>query len=267
MAFIFYAQDVSSMFRDFNERFVSGLALRGTEITNERRGENSVTFDVMYIGEKGTVLIEPSNRDVRATYTVEREKKEVKRGLMGAIAGAGVGGLLGGAVGSILNRDGEGLGDSITGALGGAAAGGAYEAYNGYEESRQERTGFAAVLAETMKEVEEEIHEILVAQEEARQARSEKAKEREREDSEQEDDLRSEIEDVYGDLLALIEEVRFAEADGRDMKRINVRLKRAEELYSEAVSAVDEHNFSGARAKLKAFSGVVAQSQDMLNEE
>ncbi|MDD3406725.1 MAG: hypothetical protein PHP13_01430, partial [Methanomicrobium sp.] len=105
MAFIFYAQDVSSMFRDFNERFVSGLALRGTEITNERRGENSVTFDVMYIGEKGTVLIEPSNRDVRATYTVEREKKEVKRGLMGAIAGAGVGGLLGGAVGSILNRD------------------------------------------------------------------------------------------------------------------------------------------------------------------
>ena len=267
MAFVFYAQDVAAMSRDFTERFVSGLALRGTEITNERRGENTVTYDVQYIGEKGMLLIEPSNRDMKATYTVEREKKEVKRGLMGAIAGAGVGGLLGGAVGSVFNRDGDGLTDSITGALGGAAAGGAHEAYYGYEDSRQERTAFAAVIAETMKDAEEEVHEIMNAQQEAREARSEKTKEREREELEEEESLRSDLEDVYGDLLALEEEVRFAEMDGRDMKKIKVRLTRANELYSEADSAICEHKMSAAKVKLKTLSSVVSQSQDLLNED
>ena len=125
---MFYAQDVAPMYRDFSERFVSGLALRGTEITGEKRGENTLTFDILYMGEDGTVFLEPSNRDIKATYTVTREKKEIKRGLRGAVAGAGLGGVLGGALGSVMNKDGDGIMDSLTGALGGAAAGGAYEA-------------------------------------------------------------------------------------------------------------------------------------------
>ena len=93
---------------------------------------------------------------LKLSYTVERVHKEISKGVMGAIAGAG----LGGVIGNIFRKD-QSPGDAITGALGGAAAGGAYEAYQGWEESKNDRTEFAAVLAETIKEVEDELQYII----------------------------------------------------------------------------------------------------------
>jgi outer membrane lipoprotein SlyB len=128
MAFICYGQGVSSLYRDFVERLMSQLALRGTEITHQNIGDTSSRMDVRHTGEQGQMEITIDPENVRVSYTVDRERKEVQKGIAGAIAGAGLGGLLDGII-----RGDRDVGDVIGGALGGAAAGGAYGAYDGYE--------------------------------------------------------------------------------------------------------------------------------------
>ena len=102
--------------------------------------------------EEGHLDIAVDNENVRVTYNVDRERKEISKGIMGAIAGAGIGGV----VGNILRKN-QSSGDAIAAALEGAASGGAYQAYQGWDESENERTAFAAVLAETIKEVEDKV--------------------------------------------------------------------------------------------------------------
>ena len=152
MAFIYYGQGVSSLYRDFVERLMSQLALRGTEITHQNVGDTVSTMDIRHTGEEGKMEVVIDRENVRVSYTVDRERKEVKKGIAGAIAGAGLGGLLGGII-----RGDRDIGDVI----GGAAAGGAYGAYDGYEASREERTAFAGVLAEAVRDVEDELQAIL----------------------------------------------------------------------------------------------------------
>jgi hypothetical protein len=139
MVFIYYSQGVSSLYRDFTERLMSHLALKGTEITHQVLNASTATMHVKHTDEQGKLDIAVENENVKVTYTVEREHKEISKGVMGAITGAGLGGL----IGNILRKD-QSAGDAITGALGGAAAGGAYGAYQGWEESKNERTEFAA---------------------------------------------------------------------------------------------------------------------------
>ncbi|WP_243668921.1 hypothetical protein [Methanoculleus chikugoensis] len=94
MAFIYYGQGVSSLYRDFVERLMSQLALRGgTEITHQEiGGDASSRMDVRHIGEEGRMEITVDRENVRVSYTVNRERKEVKKGIAGAITGgAGIG--------------------------------------------------------------------------------------------------------------------------------------------------------------------------------
>ncbi|WOF16861.1 hypothetical protein F1737_09255 [Methanoplanus sp. FWC-SCC4] len=196
-------------------------------------------------------------------YTVKREKKEVSRGLMGALAGGGIGGVLGG----ILGREEGSITDAIGGAIGGAAVGGAFEGYRGYEESRENRTAFAALLAEKVSEAQNEIMEIIEAQREAGEALKEKSLERRAIDEEKEQEIRSELEDVLGDLLALKEEIDFLEEDGKNVEKAKSRAQRAERLYSEAESSCSDKDYSSARTKIKASRSMIDGAVDLLSEE
>jgi len=169
MPFIYYGQGVASLYQDFAERLMSHLALKGTEITHQVLNPASAQMDVKHTGETGKLNFAIEGENVKVVYTVDRERKEISKGIMGAVTGAGIGGVLG----SVLRRD-QGVGDAIAGALGGAAAGGAYGVYDGYQESQEQRTNFATVLAETVKEVEDELQNILQGQEQAREATREK---------------------------------------------------------------------------------------------
>ncbi|QYZ79758.1 hypothetical protein E2N92_10120 [Methanofollis formosanus] len=261
MPFIYYGQGVADWYDDFLERLVSHLALEGTEITDEKRNDQTATMGVKRTGEQGTLLVMPSGKDVKVTYTVIREKKEVARGLMGGLVGAGVGSVLGG----ILRRD-DG---SITDALGGAAAGGAYEAYHGYEESREDRTAFAALVAEKVKEVEDEIWEIKNAQAEAQEANRERARERRAEVEAEEDEIRTELEEISGDLLTLSEEIDLLEEDGQKGKgrKVRARADRAERLFAEAEEACDTGEYRTARSKIRAARSMIEGAMATLDDE
>ena len=263
MPFIYYGQGVSGYYEDFLERLMSHLALEGTEITGESRREESARMGVRRTGEEGSLEVRIDGENVKVIYTVTREKREVKRGMMGAIAGAGLGGILG----SVLNRDGGGIGDAVTGALGGAAAGGAYEAYHGYEDSRQDRTAFAALLAEKVKEVEDELQYIIEGQEEAKEALRERSRERKAQEQEKEEEMRTSLEDAYGDLLALQEEVEILEEEGQNVGKAKSRADRAEKLYQEAEEACDAGDYTKSRTKLKAAVSMIESAQTMLSEE
>ncbi|WP_342677228.1 hypothetical protein [Methanofollis sp. UBA420] len=261
MPFIYYGQGVADWYDDFLERLVSHLALEGTEITDEKRNGQTATMDVKRTGEQGTLLVAPSEKNVKVTYTVVREKKEVARGLMGALVGAGVGSVLGG----IMRRE-EG---SITDALGGAAAGGAYEAYHGYEDSREDRTAFAALLAEKVKEVEDEIWEIKNAQAEAQEAARERTREKRAEVEAEEDEVRAELEEISGDLLTLREEIDLLEEDGQKgkVKKVRARTERAERFYTEAEDACDGGEYGAARSKIRAARSMIEGAMAALEEE
>ncbi|HOI57828.1 MAG: hypothetical protein PHT97_00655 [Methanoculleus sp.] len=255
MAFVYYGQGVSSLYQDFVERLMSQLALRGTEITHQSIGDTSSMMDVRHTGEEGRMEIAVDRENVRVSYTVERQRKEIKKGLMGAIAGAGIGSILG----SVMRGERD-LGDAI----GGAAAGGAYGAYDGYESSHEERTAFAEVLAEAVRDVENELQAIIEGQEEAREALRERGRQKREEDLARTEELRELLEELYGDLLAVQEEVEIAAAEGQDVKKPRARTDRAEVLYGEAEAALEEGNHAVVKAKVKAARAMVEGAEELL---
>ncbi|MDE4907378.1 hypothetical protein L0665_01925 [Methanogenium marinum] len=267
MPFIYYGQGVSGYYGDFLERLMSHLALEGTEIIGESRREESARMSVRRTGEEGELEIRADGENVKIIYTVTQEKqggkREVKRGLMGAIAGAGLGSILGG----VLNRDRKGIDDAASGALGGAAAGGAYEAYHVSEDSHQERTAFAALLAEKVKEVEDELQYTIEGHEKEKEALHEHSRERKTEEQEKEEEMRTSLEDTCGDLLALREEVDILEEEGQNVGKAKSRAERAEKLYHEAEEACDAREYSKSRTKLKATVSMIESAQTMLSEE
>ncbi len=186
---------------------MSHLALRGTEITRKVLKETAAQMHMRHTDEQGHLDIAVENENVRVSYTVDREREEISKGVVGAITGAGLGGVRG----NVLRKN-EGLGDAITGVFGGAAAGGAYGAYDGYEESKDNRTNFAAVLAETIKEVEDELQYIIQGQVEAKEAIRERGRQKLEEDSAKEEEYRGMLEDLYGQVIAVQEEVDIVSA-------------------------------------------------------
>jgi len=84
MAFICYGQGVSSRYRDFVERLMSQLALRGTEITHQNIGDTSSRMDVRHTGEQGQMEITIDQENVRVSYTVDRERKRGPEGDRGS---------------------------------------------------------------------------------------------------------------------------------------------------------------------------------------
>jgi predicted lipid-binding transport protein (Tim44 family) len=214
---------------------------------------------VKHTDEQGKLDIAVENENVKVTYTVERERKEVSKGVMGAITGAGIGGVLG----SVLRRD-QGIGDALAGAIGGAAAGGAYGAYDGYEESRKERTNFAAVLAETIKEVEDELQNIIQGHAEAQNALKERAREKMAEEAGKAEEYRAMLEDVYGQILSVQEEIEVAKSEGGTITKPKARIDRAEALYKEAQSAFDKKEYTTIKPKVTAAQNMVDKARDVL---
>jgi outer membrane lipoprotein SlyB len=218
-------------------------------------------MDVKHTGETGKLNFAIEGQNVKVVYTVDREHKEISKGVMGAVTGAGLGGILG----SVLRRDG-GVGDAVAGALGGAAAGGAYGAYDGYQESSEDRTNFAAVLAETVQEVEDELQSILQGQESAREATREKARERMDEEARMTEEYRTLLEELYGQILAIGEELEVAKSEGAKIEKPKARFDRAEKLYQEAQAAFDKKEFLSIKPKVTAAQSMVDKARELMAE-
>lgn len=181
--------------------------------------------------------------------------------MRGAISGAGIGGFLG----NILRKD-QGFGDAVTGALGGAAAGGAYGAYSGYEESKDNRTNFASVLAETIKEVEDELQYIIQGQAEAKEAVRERGRQKLEEDSAKKEEFRSMLEDLYGEVLAVQEEVDMAKCEGVNVTKARGRIDRAENLYKEAQASFEKSEYTAIKPRITAARNMVDKAREALSE-
>lgn len=257
MVFIYYSQGVASMYPDFTERLMSHLALKGTEITQQVLNPSTATMHVKHTDETGHLEIAIENENVKVTYTVDRELKELSQGVAGAIAGAGLGGL----IGNVL-RKGSNAGDAITGALGGAAAGGALGAYKGWEGSKNERTRFAGVLAQTIKEVENELQSIIRGQEQAR----EQGRQKLAQDDAKAEQYRSMLENLYGQVLAVQEEVEMAKSEGADVTKAKGRIDRADVLYKEAQASFDKKEFATIKPKITAAESMVGKAREALSE-
>ncbi|MCK9592261.1 MAG: hypothetical protein M0Q91_09680 [Methanoregula sp.] len=261
MPFIYFSQGVASLYPDFTERLMSHLALKGTEITHQVLKETTAQMHVKHTDEQGHLDINVENENVKVTYIVDRERKEISKGVMGAITGAGLGGILG----NVLRKD-EGLGDAITGVIGGAAAGGAYGAFEGYEESKDNRTNFAAMLAETIKEVEDELQYIIQGQAEAKEARRERGRQKLEEDSAREEEFRGMLEDLYGQVLAVKEEVDMAKCEGSNVTKAKGRIDRAESLYKEAQASFDRKEYAMIKPKITVSRNMVDKAREALSE-
>jgi outer membrane lipoprotein SlyB len=261
MPFIYFSQGVASQYQDFTERLMSHLALKGTEITGQVLKETTAQMHVKHTDEQGHLDIAIENENVKVSYIVDRERKEISKGVMGAIAGAG----LGGVIGSILRRD-QSAGDAITGAIGGAAAGGAYGAYDGWTESKNERTEFAGVLAQTIKEVEDELQYIIQGQQQATEAIREKGRQKLEEDSAKAQEFRCMIEDLYGQVLAVQEEVDMAKCEGTNVTKAKGRIDRADALFKEAQASFDKKEYGTIRPKITAAQNMVQKAREALSE-
>ena len=261
MVFIYYSQGVASQYQDFTERLMSHLALKGTEITGQVLKETTAQMHVKHTDEQGHLDISVENDNVKVSYTVDRERKEISKGVAGAVAGAGLGGL----IGNILRHD-QGVGDALAGAIGGAATGGAYGAYSGWEESRNERTEFAAVLAQTIKEVEDELQYIIQGQQQAKEAVREKGRQKLEEDNAKADEFRGMLEDLYGQVLAVQEEIEMAGSEGTNITKPKGRIDRAENLYKEAQESFDKKEYGTIKPKITAAQNMVDKAREALSQ-
>jgi len=249
MPFIYIVEGLAPYFTDFSERLTSELALRGTQITGLSRSENKVDMSTEHTGEKGHLSIFIEGNNIKVVYTVERERKEVKEGVVGAITG----GALGGIISGLLNKDAEAVVDTIAG----AAAGGALGAYHGYERSIEEQTEFARLLAETIRDTENYIRMKIEEQKRAELERLEELR-RELEDAEWE------LSNIEADLLALKEEAEILASEGKDVSAVKRRLEVVERLCSEAKKAIASKNPKEAKAKAMAARKMLDRARDIL---
>ena len=148
----------------------------------------------------------------------------------------------------------------------GAAAGGAYCAYEGYEESKDNRTNFAAVLAETIKEVEDELQYIIQGQAEVKEAICERGRQKFEEDSAKAEEFCSMLEDLYGQVLAVQEEVDMAKCEGTNVTKAKGRIDRADSLYKEAQASFDKKEYAMIKPKITASQNMVDKAREALSE-
>ena len=264
MVFVYYAQGVGGLYDEFVERLMSQLALRGTEITHENLGEGHGTMDVKQTDEEGSLEFAVSGRDVKATYQVKRYRREIEKGAVGAIAGGALGSVLG-SIGGLFSKE-QSITDTLGGAAAGAAAGGAWQAYQGWDQSKQERTRFAEILAEAARTVEDELQYIQQGQDAARDALKEKARAKREQEDGKIVDLRNELEDVYGDALALGEELDMLAEEGQTVTKAKARVERAQRLYGEADAAIEAGDLVQAKAKTRAARQMVDAARSSIGE-
>ncbi|RLG52527.1 MAG: hypothetical protein DRO00_05450 [Thermoproteota archaeon] len=228
-SFVYFVQDLSEYFDDFVERLMSQLALRGTAITDQHVESDLAKFKVRYMDEKGTLIIMPIGRDIKAVYQVSGGGI-LRKGLWGAITGGGLSTI----VGSLFEESNK---DRLLSLVGGLVAGGATGVYDGFNTAMQEATEFSRMLAQAIQSVEEELREIKRGKEAAIGARREEVRE-----------LESQLEEAYTELTVLKEEIDLAASEGKKVDKAKNRLERAEKLLEEA----EESLSAGRRAKVKA---------------
>jgi len=208
---------------------MSQLALRGTAITDQHVESDLAKFKVRYMDEKGTLIIMPIGRDIKAVYQVSGGGI-LRKGLWGAITGGGLSTI----VGSLFEESNK---DRLLSLVGGLVAGGATGVYDGFNTAMQEATEFSRMLAQAIQSVEEELREIKRGKEAAIGARREEVRE-----------LESQLEEAYTELTVLKEEIDLAASEGKKVDKAKNRLERAEKLLEEA----EESLSAGRRAKVKA---------------
>jgi len=237
MPFIYYAQGCAPYFDDYSTRLSSHLAVRGTEITSQQKRPDLVTMEVQHADEQGSLALIRDGQRVKITYEVKRYRREIERGLVGSLAG--------GALGSVLG-----------GALGGAVAGGAWEAYTGYDESKHGQSAFAALLGDASKAVEEELIEAMPAFEPGGGMTTR--------GPEMEESFKRDLDGVYGDILAVPEDIILAEGEGVDVARPKFRAERAEGLYYEALEALEGLDCTLTSGKIQAARSMVQDARSTL---
>ncbi len=121
-------------------------------------------------------------------------------------------------------------------------------------------------LAETIKEVEDELQYIIQGQTEAKEAIRERGRQKLEEDSLKEEEYRGLLEDLYGQVLAVQEEVDMAKCEGSNVTKARGRIDRAESLYKDAQSAFDRKEYTTIKPKITASRNMVEKAREALSE-
>jgi len=237
---------------------MSQLAPRGTEITHQNIGDTSSRMDVRHTGEQGQMEITIDQENVRVSYTVDRERKRGpegdrgshRRGPASAVSSTASSGAIGMSATSSAVPSGVRQPAGHTGHM--------------TATSHEDRTAFAEVLAGAVRDVENELQAIIEGQEEAREALRERGRQKREEGEARIEELRELLEELYGDLLAVQEEIELAAVEGQDVKKPRARTDRAEILYQEAEAALEDGNHAIVKAKAKAARTMVEGAQELL---
>jgi len=122
------------------------------------------------------------------------------------------------------------------------------------------------VLAQTIKEVEDELQYIIQGQQQAKEAIREKGRQKLEEDSAKSEEFRGMLEDLYGQVLAVQEEVEMAKSEGTNVTKAKGRIDRADSLYKEAQASFDKKEYGTIRPKITAAQNMVDKAREALSE-
>ncbi len=122
------------------------------------------------------------------------------------------------------------------------------------------------MLAQTIKEVEDELQYIIQGQEQAKQEARERGCQKIDQDNSKADEYQSMLESLYGQVLAVQEEVEMAKSEGTNVTKAKGRIDRAEALYKEARGSFDKKEFGTIRPKITAAENMVGKAREALSE-
>ena len=74
------------------------------------------------------------------------------------------------------------------------------------------------------------------------------------------------LEDLYGQVLAVQEEVGMAQSEGTNVTKAKGRIDRAESLYKEAQASFDKKEFGTIRPKITAAENMVEKAREALSD-
>jgi predicted lipid-binding transport protein (Tim44 family) len=74
------------------------------------------------------------------------------------------------------------------------------------------------------------------------------------------------LEDLYGGVLALQEEIEMAKSEGSDVTKAKGRIDRADALYKEAQASFDKQDYGTIRPKITAAQNMVDKAREALSE-
>jgi predicted lipid-binding transport protein (Tim44 family) len=81
-----------------------------------------------------------------------------------------------------------------------------------------------------------------------------------------EEEYRGLLEDLYGQVLAVQEEVDMAKCEGSNVTKARGRIDRAESLYKDAQSAFDRKEYTTIKPKITASRNMVEKAREALSE-